>query len=304
MHVPYQREILLFIGNAFFDKYLVQHLANAGYQLHLVGKYHHLHALSLLGYIDQLHLIPSSSLCIKEIKSLIKNKYIVINCIENLRLDSHHIKDLSWPIILAKYCEDSQANLLHIANIHHTDVTNHSITDNCTRAVTLQTHMIFGQQDRFCSTLSFMAHFYRRILLPKYNNSPMLFPIYAADVATVMGHIISDPGCHYGKNYRLKGMQSFSLMSIGQLITRNYNLPNKAIIQIPRFIIRCLKILPKWTTHLNNNTKDSTNAINFDIPIAMRSLTDYVAHDLSQYLTRISDKSRFTNNSHYSHKKI
>ena len=266
------KKVTVFGGTGFLGRYIVQRLARQGWMINVVTR-NPSEALFLktAGYIGQINLFQGDFRNFENLKSILKDSDVLINCVGILNESANQkFKFLhsDVPAKLAHYATELGINkFINISSIGADESSNSEyaktkglgeirIRQAFPDAIILRSSVIFGAEDKFFNLFSSIATF--SPVIPLVGGRTLFQPVYVDDIAFAVEKILTDPKLTYknGVTYELGGPEVFCFRDLMKKML--------SIIKRRRFILE----IPFWIANIMCPLVYMANKLSFNtIPL-------------------------------------
>ena len=266
------KKVTVFGGTGFLGRYIVQRLARQGWMINVVTR-NPSEALFLktAGYIGQINLFQGDFTNFENLKSILKDSNVLINCVGILNESAKQkFKFLHSyvPAKLAHYATELGIDkFINISSIGADESSNSEyaktkglgekkIRQAFPDAIILRSSVIFGAEDKFFNLFSSIATF--SPIIPVVGGKTLFQPVYVDDIAFAVEKILTDPKLTYknGVTYELGGPEVFCFRDLMKKML--------SIIKRRRFILE----IPFWIANIMCPLVYMANKLSFNtIPL-------------------------------------
>lgn len=263
------KKVTVFGGTGFLGRYIIQRLARQGWMINVVTR-NPSEALFLktAGYIGQINLFQGDFRNFENLKSILKDSDVLINCVGILNESANQkFKFLhsDAPAKLAHYATElGIKKFINISSIGADETSNSEyaktkglgeirIRQAFPEAIILRSSVIFGAEDKFFNLFSSIATF--SPVIPLVGGRTLFQPVYVDDIAFAVEKILTDPKLTYknGVTYELGGPEVFCFRDLMKKML--------SIIKRRRFILE----IPFWIANIMCPLVYMANKLSFNI---------------------------------------
>ena len=263
------KKVTVFGGTGFLGRYIVQRLARQGWMINVVTR-NPSEALFLktAGYIGQINLVQGDFINFENLKSILKDSNVLINCVGILNESANQkFKFLhsDAPAKLAHYATELGIDkFINISSIGADESSNSEyaktkglgeirIRQAFPDAIILRSSVIFGAEDKFFNLFSSIATL--SPVIPVVGGKTLFQPVYVDDIAFAIEKILMDPKLTHknGVTYELGGPEVFCFRDLMQKMLSTIK-RRRFILEIPFWIANIMCPLVYVANKLSINT--------------------------------------------------
>jgi uncharacterized protein YbjT (DUF2867 family) len=268
-----QKLAVVFGGSGFIGRYVVRHLATAGWRVRVaVRDTQQAQFLKPAGDVGQVSFVPASVTNAQSVAAAVEGADAVVNLVGILlelgrrTFKSIHVDGAAN--VAAAAARAGVKTLVHMSALGADEASNSSyarskaqgevaVRQAFPKAVIVRPSVVFGTEDGFFNLFGLMAQVFP--VIPFFTNAnphapegggASFQPVYVGDVAQAIAQAMTDEN-HAGKTFELGGPRVYSMRDIVNMVNQA-TMRNRKVIGLPYLFAIPLNVLgacARWALH-------------------------------------------------------